>query len=439
MGGALGKCLPDGGVASELEKMKTDLEKVRKWQDGLEHQNSELKGTVMEQAQSIQNLQRFRERPPARFKKRELFALAAILPFLTLLLLDIVSVSVDFNYVRLAQLTGLTTAVVMIFRLKSNRGHMPEVKELHASPVGSKSAPRAHSLSGVHVGRLSEGDGAGLAGGPAGPPNAKEKETIEKVKAKLRTKNPPNLPESNELLGVQILRFVREHGHGVDNIEKRYNASLHWRNTNLPEIPVAADGGWLSSSEMPNGEFATKYVAIGINAAFCKRGNPVKIERLGKFDLKLLGKTVAEDPTARPRFNNFYLGLIEFLQRKLDQYSVEQGRLVQTYEIFDLDGLQFSVFWNRTVLDFLNDVLLNFSTHYPSSFQKACLLNCPSWMPKLWGIVSMVLPKSVTAKVLILGKDYEKLLQEDLTPEALAWVASTHQQLIRAPHPGVLK
>ena len=49
------------------------------------------------------------------------------------------------------------------------------------------------------------------------------------------------------------------------------------------------------------------------------------------------------------------------MQRKLDQYSVEQGRLVQTYEIADLDGLEMSIFWNRTVLNFLSGVLLNYS------------------------------------------------------------------------------
>ena len=43
--------------------MKVELEKVRKFQDGVTNQNSELKGTVAEQALSIQNLQRFLERP----------------------------------------------------------------------------------------------------------------------------------------------------------------------------------------------------------------------------------------------------------------------------------------------------------------------------------------------------------------------------------------
>jgi len=55
-------------------------------------------------------------------------------------------------------------------------------------------------------------------------------------------------------------------------------------------------------------------------------------------------------------------------------------------------------------------------------------------MPKIWKMVSAVLPKSVTAKVNIVGKDYHTILQEDLPPDTLAWIASSHAQLIRAPH-----
>ena len=86
---------------------------------------------------------------------------------------------------------------------------------------------------------------------------------------------------------------MREHGHGVDN-PRSATRPPKWRNTNLPEIPVAEDGGG-SRRQDAEREFATKFVAIGINAAFCK-GNPVKIERLD--DLKLLGKTVASTSRA---------------------------------------------------------------------------------------------------------------------------------------------
>ncbi|KAL1521350.1 hypothetical protein AB1Y20_021017 [Prymnesium parvum] len=422
-------CFPSSGVKSELEKVKAELEKVQKFQATLSKQNGDLKGTVQTQAQSIQNLQRYRERPQPRFKKRELFALSAVVPVLVLLILDTVSISVThFDWVRCAQVTLLTAVVLLLFRLRANRGlEIPEVKEIRGGLFEPSEARPRRTSGDARVRDAAEGA------------SERELEAITAVITSLRANPPPMLPESDALLQVQLLRFVREHGtHNLDNIERRYKAALHWRNNNLPEIPVAEDGGWLSSSEMPNGKFATEFVAIGINASFCKIGNPVKIERLGKFDLKRLGKVVASDPTARPRFNDFYLGLIEFLQQKLDQYSVEQGRLVQTYEIFDLEGLSPSIIFNTTVINFLNDVLINFSTHYPSSFRKACLINCPSWMPKLWGLVSVVLPKSVTAKVLILGKNYHSVLQEDLTPEALAWVESTHAQLIRAPHAGVL-
>jgi len=121
----------------------------------------------------------------------------------------------------------------------------------------------------------------------------------------------------------------------------------------------------MSSSEMPNGEWATQFVAIALNAGYSKAGNPVKIERLGKFDLRRLNKESRKDKTVRPRFNEFYLGLIEFLQRQLDAASVQQGHLSQTYEIFDLEGLDPTVIFNTMVINFLKDVLIAFSTHYP--------------------------------------------------------------------------
>ncbi|KAL3910506.1 MAG: hypothetical protein SGPRY_009030 [Prymnesium sp.] len=232
-----------------------------------------------------------------------------------------VSVSVAFDWMCFAQVTVLTVIVLFLFRLRSQRGlGLPDPKEeAPGSFLASEHSHRQRRLSGDA--RLRD---------PSAAANEQERETISAVIANLRDNPPPMLPADDELLQVQILRFVREHGRNVDNVERRFKASLHWRSTIPPEIPVAEDGGWLSASEMPNGKFATEFVAIAINAGFCKMGNPVKIERLGKFDLKRLGIVVANDPQARPRFNDFYLGLIEFLQRKLDQYSVEQGRLVQT-------------------------------------------------------------------------------------------------------------
>ena len=85
-----------------------------------------------------------------------------------------------------------------------------------------------------------------------------------------------------------------------------------------------------------------------------------------------------------------------------------------------------------STINFARDVLLNFATHYPSSFRKAVIINAPSFIPRFWGFVSGVLPNSVKAKVVFKGDDFWETLQEDLTEEALAWVRASHADLVRA-------
>jgi hypothetical protein len=237
------------------------------------------------------------------------------------------------------------------------------------------------------------------------------------------------LPDNEALTNVQLIRFLREHGPNVGKIKNGYLRALEWRHKNLPEIPQTEDPlAWLSASEMMHGPYATKYVSIGILCGKSKIGCPVKIERLGRYDLAGLQES---DPDYRKKFNQFYLSLIEFLQQRLDLMSVQEGRLVQTYEVFDLQGLGYHMI-NMTVLNFTKDILLNYSTHYPSSFRKAAVVNAPPWLPRVWRMVSHVLPNSVKAKVKILGSDYYSELAEDLDEECLA--TCVDRVLQRGPH-----
>jgi len=182
---------------------------------------------------------------------------------------------------------------------------------------------------------------------------------------------------------------------------------------------------------MVHGAWASKFACIGIHCGKSKIGCPVKIERLGKYDLAGLQES---DSDYRKKFNQFYLSLIEFLQQRLDRLSLEEGRLVQTYEIFDLSGLGYHMM-TMTVINFTKDILLNYSAHYPSSFRKAAVVNAPPWLPRMWRMIAHVLPNSVKAKVKIMGSDYYKELAEDLDEETLAWIECSGPDLIRAPHP----
>jgi len=369
--------------------------------------------------------------------KRVLFGLAVTTPLACHTLLSAISITI-VDVAALAQAVVLCAAVVLLLRFRRYRWRRIRPERVTVTtPDGEPASPRASSTSGsaVQVGEV-----------VVQPTHLTELMATEaeiaclrEVKAKLRSEPPPPerggelLPTHEPLLDVQLIRFLKEHGPNSKKIERCYRAALEWRAKNLPLSAMPATEGpeqWLSASEMTHGPWATQYAIIGLYCGRSKIGCPVKIERLGKYNLEALQRS---DPDYRKKFNHFYLSLIEFLQQRLDFYTLQEGRLVQTYEIFDLSGLGYHVL-TMAVLNFAKDILLNFSTHYPSSFRKAVILNAPAFLPPFWRMISGVLPKSVTAKVNILGTDYYKVLSEDLGEEALAWVSATNEDLGRAPH-----
>jgi len=248
---------------------------------------------------------------------------------------------------------------------------------------------------------------------------------------------------------VQLLRFVREVGLNEAKVEKRFRSMLEWKEKTFTDealrLQVNPDedmGAWLSSEEMPKGEWATElqpkawnqsearpFVSIGLNIGLSKGGNPVKIERIGRYAIKAIQK----QKTGNDDLKVFYLHLVEHICHRLDHMTIQDGRLQQTYEIFDLEGLTLSIISMGTI-KFTQDVLLAFSTHYPSSFRKAVIINAPSFIGHVWGACSKVLPDSVNAKVNILGPNYMETLRADLSEEALQWVTRSDSDLCRAPH-----
>lgn len=250
---------------------------------------------------------------------------------------------------------------------------------------------------------------------------------IYAVKHSLRqSPPPPNLPEDGKVVAVQLLRVMREHGTDARAVERVYRRALAWKRDNLPDKPeldALAESRWLCAAEMPHGEWAVGHWPIGFHCGYSKSGSPVKIERLG----------ACAPPSDTKLLYPYYLALVDTLQRRLDRTSVTSGRLQQSYELFDLAGLGTHMV-TFTMLSFTKDVMLAFATHYPSSFSKAVVINAPSFMARLYRILSTVLPASVKAKVNILGAEYEAELANDLTPETLYWVTTaSHAQLCRAP------
>ena len=370
---------------------------------------------LLEQESAIKAKSVHLVRETEALSKRVIFAVALIGPLAAHTLWHSVGIEVTIaDPMSFAQGMGLLTVLTILYRARHTRW-----RRVNPARVLYGSRSRAG------VGSASGGAGAGSGASPASgrrpvsvsgaeadprPRKAtsadlaseEELEVLNQVKRALWSSPPPLLTSSEPYLDVQLIRFLREHGPHAAKLESCFRRACEWRDKNLPPIPAgdpAVDDGWLGSSEMPYGDWACKYAFIGIHCGCSRHGCPVKIERLGRYDIAGLESSLPGGKAEAVRnFHEFYIGLNEFLVRKIDLMSVAQGRLVQTYEVFDLYGLgKHMLTW--TVLNFTKDILLNIATHYPSSFRKAVIINAPPFVPRAWALVSYVLPASVKAKV----------------------------------------
>ena len=63
-------------------------------------------------------------------------------------------------------------------------------------------------------------------------------------------------------------------------------------------------------------------------------GHPVKVERMGAYDTA----AILREDNAEERLREYYYGLLEDQERALDAESVAAGRLLRSFEVFDLLG-----------------------------------------------------------------------------------------------------
>jgi len=393
------------GTAVKLEETLSQLAESRKQNENLKAERKKLEEHVQLQQEAIDKLEHnqwIAAKTTARRRTTAIFMAMASLA--ALYSATVLSITILSPLTALMGLLGLMGARVLLSlpiesKMSMNGAHGSDDSLRHRRERRSTSLPKLASEMEMKV--------------------------IEKVKGGLLANPPKNIELPNApLMNVQVLRFIREHGTNVKKIEKCYRNALLWKHKNLPPNKPT-NGQWRSSAEMPHGEWATKFLVIGMHIGYSKEGNPVKLERLGQFDTK----NITKESDWRKRSYDYYRGLVDFLQQRLDEMSVEQNILQQSYEIFDLEGLNLGML-NLTSINFTKDVLIAFATHYPSSFRKCAVINAPEFIPRIWSIFAAVLPESVKAKIRFLGKDYEHELSKDLPPETMALLTCTNHELV---------
>jgi len=114
-------------------------------------------------------------------------------------------------------------------------------------------------------------------------------------------------------------------------------------------------------------------------------GHPIYIERLGKIDIKNLGKVVTLE-----EFAKYHIYHHEYIQRVLLPKATEKaGHTVKQFvTVCDVGGIGLGQLSSKSVLDLLGKVAEIDQSYYPASGHRLYMVNAPWLFKAVWKIIS---------------------------------------------------
>lgn len=286
----------------------------------------------------------------------------------------------------------------------------------------------------------------------------------------------PDASPQRKLLLLRQLRVLGTASSGTNvavALAKQCAEVDEWKKANLPAKLLCQPHDehdelqhcWPSAADLAHGEWALGYICLGLRCGRARGGHPVKIERVGLAQTERMeretGSAGEERVSSRKvkstpllqispfvhrallllcttfggsplQLAQFYFAMIESMQQSLDAESLALGRMLGTYEIFDVRGMRLSQV-SMVTMRFAKRMMIAFSKIYAETTVKVAIINLP-WALRLpLAAVLEVLPARVRARVRILGEDFGSVLASEIDAEALrmlraeAWELGRHR------------
>lgn len=241
-----------------------------------------------------------------------------------------------------------------------------------------------------------------------------------------------------ELLALRRLRAVRFGRHAGEQVPAAADAervadscvwAIEWRADNCPKLESRGPtkSSWYAAVELPQGEWADHFMAVGMRTGRARGGHPVKVERCGRHDTAGLER----DPEGEARLRKYYYGMLEDMQHTLDVESLACGALLRTYEVWDMAGITVGQLLSPTVLRVSISVLKIFSKAFTGITARVCIINMPAWAVRLLDPLLAAVPAHVRSRVVVLGADWEPTVAQDVDAEALSLIKADASTLAR--------
>lgn len=165
--------------------------------------------------------------------------------------------------------------------------------------------------------------------------------------------------------------------------------------------------------DFPNFSLITQYWKVKLYEAFDKEGNPVCWDYMGEMDPAQLLTELTEDD-----LEHFHLYHMEYRFLLIDKLSWEQKRLVQIYDIRNLDNLGLSIL-RPCNLSLMKRLAAITSNNYCESVRRVAVTHTPWIFSKLWSYVKEYIPERTQAKIKIIKAGKEDQIYEDVAEASI--------------------
>ncbi|CAJ0607306.1 unnamed protein product [Cylicocyclus nassatus] len=146
---------------------------------------------------------------------------------------------------------------------------------------------------------------------------------------------------------------------------------------------------------------------------FDKEGNVISLQMIGRLDAAGLMPCTRNSDLYRMRIaeSEGVMQIIRALEKK-------NGKQLGTSVIFDLDGLSFAQV-DMQAMKVVTTMLTQLQEMFPDVIRKIFVINAPSFIQILWGMISPCLAKQTQQKIRILGDNWKDILRENIGEDVL--------------------
>uniref|UniRef100_A0A8C1BQ87 SEC14-like lipid binding 8 n=1 Tax=Cyprinus carpio carpio TaxID=630221 RepID=A0A8C1BQ87_CYPCA len=160
-------------------------------------------------------------------------------------------------------------------------------------------------------------------------------------------------------------------------------------------------------------EVIDKYLSGGM-CGHDREGSPVWYDVIGPLDPKGMTHSASKQDLIKSKVRD-----CEILQKECDLQSERLGRNIESIVmVYDCDGLGMKHLY-KPAIETYGEILTMFEENYPERLKRLLVIKAPKLFPVAYNLVKHFLSEDTRRKVIVLGSNWQEVLQKYIDPEEL--------------------